>query len=116
MTKYTVEVTQVALDAIANQARHIAVEADAPLNAARWLERIWDAADSLERFPRRAPLAEEDSYVGYEVRQLVIGNHLLLFTIDDESQAVFVLGLRHGRRLPRPDDLTGGSPASDPEG
>ncbi len=105
MTTYAVEVTAVALDAIARQARYIAVGAKAPLNAARWLERVWDAADSLEHFPRRAPLAEEDAYVEYEVRQLIVGTHLLLFTVDDEGRRVWVLGLRHGRRLADPEAL-----------
>jgi plasmid stabilization system protein ParE len=103
MKGYAVEVTASALDAIAEQARYIAVDAQAPLNAARWLEAIWDAAHSLERFPRRAPVAEEDAYVEYEVRQLVVGNHLLLFTVDDaQRNKVSVLSLRHGRRLADP--------------
>jgi plasmid stabilization system protein ParE len=105
MTRYAVEVTEVALDAIAEQARYIAVDAQAPLNAARWVERIWDAADALEQLPRRGPLAEEDAYVEHEVRQLVVGNHLLLFTVDEERKTVWVLGLRHGRRLADPRAL-----------
>jgi plasmid stabilization system protein ParE len=105
MTGYAVEVTEVALDAIAEQARYIAVDVQAPLNAARWVERIWDAVDALEQLPRRGPLAEENSYVEYEVRQLVVGNHLLLFTVDEERRTVWVLGLRHGRRLADPRAL-----------
>ena len=108
MRRYAVEVTASALDAIAEQARYIAVDAQAPLNAARWLEAIWDAAHSLERFPRRAPVAEEDAYVEYEVRQLVVGSHLLLFTVDDAQRKVSVLSLRHGRRLADPGAMPKG--------
>ena len=57
MTGYSVELTDAAIDEITAQARYIAVEAQAPLNAQRWLEGIWDAVDSLERWPRRAGLA-----------------------------------------------------------
>ena len=105
MTRFSVVVTDTALAQIAAQARTIAVEAQAPENARRWLERVWNAVDSLEQSPRRAGMAEEDAYVEYEVRRLVVGSHLLLFTVDDEHRMVRVIGLRHGHRLPRPDEL-----------
>ncbi len=108
MIPFTVELTDATLGAIAAQAHYIAVEAQAPLNAQRWLERIWDAVGSLEQWPRRAARAKEDAYVEYEVRQLVVGSHLLLFTIDDDRKKVWIIGLRHGHRLPRPDDLPSG--------
>jgi len=105
VTLYAVELTDAALAAIADQARYIAVKAKAPRNAQRWLERIWDAVDSLERWPLRAARAAEDDYLEYEVRQLVVGSHLLLFTVDDSRRTVWIIGLRHGHRLPRPRDL-----------
>lgn len=105
MTKYSVEITDAAFVAIRNQARYIAIECKAPENAKRWLEQVWDAIDSLEQWPRRAAKAQEDAFVDYEIRQLVVGSHLILFTIDDERRRVWVVGLRHGRHLPRPEDL-----------
>lgn len=105
MTRYAVELADAALAAIQSQARHIAVDGQAPLNAQRWLQRVWDAIDSLEQWPRRAPKAEEDALVDFEVRELVVGSHLLLFTVDDERRTVWIVGLRHGHRLPRRGDL-----------
>jgi len=105
MTQYTVELTNTALTAITEQAHYIAVEGQAPINAQRWLERVWDAVTSLEQWPRRAAMAEENAYVEFEVRQLVVGSHLLLFTVDEKQETVWVVGLRHGHRRPRPDDL-----------
>ena len=105
MTRFRVEVTDVAMAAITAQASYIAHDAHAPLGAQRWVDRVWEAVDSLREFPRRAPRAEEDAYVDYEVRELVVGTHLILFRIDDERETVFVIGLRHGHRLPRPGDL-----------
>ena len=56
---------------------------------------------------------KSNEYFEHEVRQLVVGSHLLLFTIDDDRRTVWIVGLRHGHRLPRqeelPDDPTGGS-------
>ena len=48
---YSVEITQTAERAILEQARYIAVEGKAPENARRWLEGVWAAVGSLERFP-----------------------------------------------------------------
>ena len=105
MTEYSVEVTDAAFVAIRKHARYIAIDAASPGNAKSWLEEVWDAIDSLERLPRRAPIAQEDAFVDYEVRQLIVGSHLLLFTIDDARRKVWILGLRHGHRLPRREEL-----------
>ena len=43
MTNYSVEMTDAAMAAITAQAHYIAIEDQAPLNADRWLARIWDA-------------------------------------------------------------------------
>jgi hypothetical protein len=109
VTRYAVEVSDTAWIAIAVQARHIAENAGAPGPAARWLERIWQAIESLERWPRRASLAEEDAMVDYEVRRLTVDEQLLLFTIDNSRSTVLSVGLRHGKRLARPDDLPSSS-------
>lgn len=109
---YRVEVTPDALDAIRQHVRHIAVELRAPLNAERWLQRVWDAVDSLERFPRRCSLAPDNEQVTYEVRMQTVGDYLLLFTVDDETKTVWVLGFRHGSRLPRRGDLPSAPPAN----
>jgi toxin ParE1/3/4 len=102
---YTVEITDAALEAIRAQVRYIAVECQAPLNAARWLERVWDVINDLEHLPDRHSLAAESAFRPYEVRRALVGDYLLLFTIDAESRKVWVIGFRHGSRLPRPGDL-----------
>jgi hypothetical protein len=76
-----------------------------PAHAGRWLARVWDAVDSLELWPRRGRRTEDYGWFDGEVRRLVVGRHLLLFTVDDERRTVWILGLRDGRRLPRPEDL-----------
>lgn len=102
---YRVEVTDQAYVAIRQYTRYIAVECESPLNAARWLEKVWDAVDSLERWPRRCPLAPEDQFRPYEIRMRIVGDHLLLFTVDNDAKAVWVIGFRHGHRLPRSGEL-----------
>ncbi|HZL35163.1 MAG TPA: type II toxin-antitoxin system RelE/ParE family toxin [Tepidisphaeraceae bacterium] len=103
--RYAVEITDVAFEAILGQARYIAVDRQAPLNARRWIEQVWDVIDDLEHMPARHNLAPEDAFKTYEVRRAVIGDYFILFTIDEDACKVWVIGARHGSRRPRPEDL-----------
>jgi plasmid stabilization system protein ParE len=106
--RYAVEVADVALAAIAEQARYLNEQGRSAEAARRWLEGIWRAVDSLELWPLRASRAEEDDYVPYEVRRIIVGDQLLLFTVDEARQAVVIVGLRHGRQQVRWDELPRG--------
>jgi hypothetical protein len=103
--KYSVEISDAAFEAIGAQARYIAIDCKAPLNAQFWLERVWDVIDGLEQMPGRHALAPEDAYKPYEVRRALVGNYSILFTIDEGAGKVWIIGLRHGSRLPRPEEL-----------
>ena len=102
---YSVRITPAAEASIREQARYIAIDEQAPLNAARWLKRIYDAAESLDQWPRRCALADEDRYRPYEIRKFGVDGYLLLFTIVDETNTVWVIATRHGRQLPQIDHL-----------
>jgi hypothetical protein len=103
--KYVVEIADSAFELIRAQARYIAVDCQAPLNAARWLEQVWDVIDGLEQMPSRHGLAAEDAFMPYEVRRALVGDFLVLFSTDDAAGKVWVIGFRHGARLPRPQEL-----------
>ena len=97
---YRVLITLAARAKILEQARYIAVDGQSPVNAARWLERVFDASDTLSAFPQRCPVAAENDFRDYEVRRLLVWDHALLFTIVESDQTVWVIGFRHGSRLP----------------
>ena len=103
--RYRVQVVPAAIAAIEEQFLYIRDEQHSPLEAARWLSRVWTAIDGLEFLPGRFLFAPENDYRTYEVRRVVLDNHLLLFTIDEAQQTVYILNLRHGARLPRPEEL-----------
>src|SRR5437762_1748091 len=42
----------------------------APLNAARWLQGLYDQIDTLERLPERCAFARERQYLEEDLRQL----------------------------------------------
>ena len=68
----------------------------------RWFQELKGTLDSLSELPHRCPLALENLEFPFEVRQLLYGRkphqYRVLFTI--EADAVIILHIRHGRRLP----------------
>ncbi len=91
---------------ISEYAHYIAESSGSNVVAERWANQVYDSIDRLEYFPRRFGLAEEDAHRDYAIHRQILGNYLALYTIDDESQIVRVIGFRHGKRLPRLDDLS----------
>lgn len=71
-----------------------------PEAAVKWFNGLEAAIQTLEDFPQRCPLAEENKAFDVEIRQLVYGKragaYRVLFTI--RQDAVHVLHVRHGRR------------------
>ena len=92
---YTVVISAAARREIFAQARYIAIDANAPLNASRWLGVVWSVILDLESLPRRHPLAAENAFRPYEVRRVLIGSFRILFTVNDLAQQVIVIGGRH---------------------
>lgn len=77
------------------------IQTDKPIAAAQWLERLWDQIRSLETFPHRNPVSEQESRpLGFEVRKIPFGNYLPLYRIDEDKERVEVIRFRHAARLP----------------
>jgi len=108
---YSVRLTDQTRQAIEDQLVYIAVECASPINAARWFERVYDAIDTLEQWPRRCAKAEEDAFRTFEVRKLGVDSHFLIFTIDDDHKTVWIIGFRYGGMEPRVEDLPGEIPS-----
>lgn len=105
--KYRVVVAPVAVDKIVEYGLYIAKRSRSLKIAEDWIDRVYAAIDTLDIFPHRFDLAEEDAHRDYEIRRQVIGNYLALYTTNDDKKTVTVIGFRHGARLPRPDELPG---------
>jgi plasmid stabilization system protein ParE len=76
------------------------VHASESLTAARWYNGLEKAIYTLERFPRRCPLAPEARKAQRPVRHLLYGTkphvYRVLYEIDEPGKAVRVLTIRHG--------------------
>jgi plasmid stabilization system protein ParE len=103
--RFSVCNTFTAEHAMLDQVDYILQQTQSMRPADEWLDTTRQAISTLVFLPRRFPLAEEDAFRPYEIRRLIHGSHLVLFTIDDEADTVYVIGLRHGSRLPRADGL-----------
>jgi plasmid stabilization system protein ParE len=73
--------------------RHI--REDSPARAAEWRQGLLQAAQALEQFPQRCPLAPE-SGAALEIRQLLYGRYRVLFAISHDT--VHILHIRHAAR------------------
>jgi plasmid stabilization system protein ParE len=73
-----------------------------PVAAAKWLQGIREAINTLSEMPLRCPVAGDDFGPDAIVRQLFYGRrrnrYRILFTVDEGT--VYVLRVRHGARTP----------------
>ena len=82
-----------------------------PEKAGKWQDGLEKAVDSLSEFPRRCPLAPENSAFHVEVRQLLYEKYRILYILvdadgDGEDDTVRILHVRHGARKPLLPDET----------
>lgn len=94
--KYRVVVTPEAQAGI--RAAFEYIHARAPLNAARWLQGLYDRIETLERSPERCAYARERHYLDDDLRQLVFKSHRIVFKADRAVGTVWVLYVRRARR------------------
>jgi hypothetical protein len=68
----------------------------------RWFSSLREQLQSLSSLPTRCPIAPENTGSPFEIRHLLYGRkphiYRILFTIQGET--VYLLHIRHGRRLP----------------
>jgi toxin ParE1/3/4 len=76
------------------------VSADQSRAAAAWLERLKDALYSLERFPRRCPVAVESRNFGLQLRHLIYAEsrdaYRIIYQIDESYKVVGIVTIRRG--------------------
>jgi plasmid stabilization system protein ParE len=70
----------------------------APLNAARWLQGLYQQIDTLEGVPERCGFARERKYFEDDLRRLIFKSHRIVFQIDEQQHTVHVLYVRHAKR------------------
>ena len=74
------------------------IHEQAPVNAERWLQGLYDQIDKLERFPARCGSARERKYFEEDLRQLLFKSHRIIFWINAPARTVYVLYVRHAKQ------------------
>jgi toxin ParE1/3/4 len=88
-----------ALDRVREAAATIA--RDKPMAARRWAASVFDVVETLSESPLRGRVVPE---IGREdLRELLHGTYRIIYQVATET--VYVLTVRHGRRLLDPDEL-----------
>lgn len=59
---------------------------------------IREAIKSLEQFPNRNPLIQEEPYRTIGIRKLLVKNYIVFYRVDDEEKTVDVLRIQYNRR------------------
>lgn len=105
MTQYTVRVSSLAAEKIAEYGFYISEQSGSVEIAERWIAHVYATVDKLRYSPRRFVFAEENDHREYGIHRQIIGKYLALYTINEDTQTVLVIGFRHGHQLPKPDEL-----------
>ncbi len=70
---------------------------DSHEEAEKFIRRLEEQIETLERFPERCPLIPENEMLGTRYRHLLYGNYRSVFRI--AGKTVYVLRVIHGARL-----------------
>ena len=97
---YRVILTHEAIAALENIAGYI--RQHSPQNAALVAEKILDSIDSLATMPTRFKVVGTSRKRGSPIHAMVVRPFIVYYRVDQSTQAVFILDVRHGsRRQPR---------------
>jgi len=80
------------------------IAAESPQTAARWLDKILEAAGQLSKFPDLGRIVPEAARE--DIRELIFSPYRLVYKRD--SGAVYVTMVLHERQYVEPEDVVGG--------
>jgi plasmid stabilization system protein ParE len=84
------------------QALHRYIARDSTNNAAKMVERILTAIESLQIAPHRTVVERQSRKVKHPVRSVPVWPYVIYFRAVDEEHVIRILTIRHGaRRRPR---------------
>ena len=95
MDKYEVMLYPKAYRDIDDIYAYIAFEKLSPENAKGQTDRIWNAIESLERFPESHQERLNGRYAGNGYKQLIIDNYIAIYKIDKNARRVYVVTVQY---------------------
>ncbi len=98
MTQYQIDIALVAEKEI--EGFYLYIAEDSPANAERWYFAIYDKIQTLTNFPTRSPIADENYFYDFEIRNLIFGEYRVLYRI--KKNMVQILHVKHGKMERKP--------------
>jgi len=99
--KYTVHITPQAEEHLQDIMHYIARKLQAPAAALSTLDELKEAINSLDTFPERIPLTQEEPWQQQGIHKMTVKNFLVYFWIDRDAGAVHVIAVIYGKREQR---------------
>lgn len=96
--KFEVELAEKADRDLRNIFFYIAVDLNAPENAERQINRLWDAILSLDELPERYRRYEDEPWYSRGMRVLPIDNFVILYIPYLEEKVVRIVTVMYGGR------------------
>lgn len=96
--KYTVKITQQAQEQIREIVSYIRFTLQAPETATKMLDTLREEIASLDQFPNRVPLTEEEPWHSHGIHKFPVKNYLIYFWVDEETKKVQIIGAVYGRK------------------
>ena len=95
---YTVKMTRLAEEQLREISDYIRFNLQAPSTAEKIMDTLAEEISSLDQFPYRVPLTQEEPWHNQGVHKLPVKNFLVYFWIDEEAKEVQITGIIYGRR------------------
>ena len=95
---YTVKVTDFAAGRLLEIRNYIADVLGEPSTAKRLLETLEGEISSLNHFPNRVALTDEEPWHSYGIRKMPVKNFIVYFWVDEVNRKVQVTSVVYGRR------------------
>lgn len=95
---YTVKITKQAQEQIREIIGYIRFTLQAPGTAMKMLNTLEQEITSLDRFPNRVPLTDEEPWHSQGIHKLTVKNYLVYFWVDEAAKIVQVIGVVYGRK------------------
>jgi len=96
--QYDVIVTQFAEQSLNEIADYIRIKLHAPVAASNIIKIIGNAIYSLNEFPERVTLTEEEPWKSRGIHKMSVKNYLVYFLILEEQHTVYITDVAYGFR------------------
>ena len=64
----------------------------------KMLDTLQEEIASLDQFPNRVPLTEEEPWRSQGIHKFPVKNYLIYFWVDEETKKVQIIGAVYGRK------------------